>query len=107
MVAVASSAAALVLRVIHLLCRLLQAVCNFFDCLTRRLTWAPKAATAIHRFGSLLKVPRTLCFAFCEERLSYADISHVVMWSVAAGVRNVYLWDPKGRCACDWVCESE
>ena len=53
----------------------------------------------IQRDAKLLKkIPLHLALVVQEEDLSHSDLANLVIWAFSAGVHNVSLYDPNGKC---------
>ena len=62
-----------------------------------RLTFQTADARAVEsRVKKLSKMPQHLCIAVLESHMSYSDLANLVVWSIAADIKFITLWDPKG-----------
>ena len=46
----------------------------------------------------LKKIPLHLALVVQEDDLSHSDLANLVVWAFSAGVHNVSLYDPNGKC---------
>ena len=54
------------------------------------------------------KVPHHLCLAITDSAVTYDPVARLVMWAIAAGVKEITIWDNQGMfvcvCLCSFVC---
>lgn len=44
------------------------------------------------------KVPHHLCLAITDSAVTYDPVARLVMWAIAAGVKEITIWDNQGMC---------
>eukprot|EP00052_Salpingoeca_macrocollata_P013179 m.103039 g.103039 ORF g.103039 m.103039 type:complete len:236 (+) comp18810_c0_seq1:52-759(+) len=88
----------LVLWVVHTLFRFPSVLSSGVNRVRRHTQGQISYTTVEAKFAPLREqLPGSVCFAINEDALSYADLCKLVLWSAAAGVRFITVWDYRGQ----------
>ncbi len=81
----------LILRIVHCVCWLKDAVVNFFEFLQKALQIAK-----VHTDVNLKRVPTHLGIVLVEDDVSYKDVSNMILWCMLMGITYVSIYDHSG-----------